>query len=81
MDNSSFVWKTKMLLMSSGGLRISELLGLRKSDINRELERYSVYIRAECAKGHRARTTLISIEAMEYLDKLLENKSDNDYFS
>ena len=78
MDNSSFEWKTKILLMSSGGLRISELLGLRKSDINRELERYSVYIRAENAKGHRARTTLISIEAMEYLDKLLENKSDND---
>ena len=78
MDNSSFEWKTKILLMSSGCLRISELLGLRKSDINRELERYSVYIRAENAKGHRARTTLISIEAMEYLDKLLENKSDND---
>jgi len=79
MDNSSFEWKTKILLMSSGGLRISELLGLRKCDINRELERYSVYISAKNAKGHRARTTLISIEAMEYLDKLLENKSDNDF--
>jgi len=78
MDNSSFVWKTKILMMSSGGFRISELLGLRKCDINRELERYSVYIRAEFAKGHQARTTLISTEAMEYLDKLLENKTENE---
>ena len=80
MDNSNFEWKTKIFLMSSGGFRISELLGVRKCDINRELERYSVYIRAEFAKGHKARTTLISIEAMEYLDKLLENKNDNDLF-
>jgi len=78
MDNSNFVWKTKIFMMSSGGFRISELLGVRKCDINRELERYSVYIRAEFAKGHRARTTLISIEAMEYLDKLLENMNEND---
>ena len=78
MDHSNFEWKTKILMMSSGGFRISELLGVRKCDINRELERYSVYIRAEFAKGHKARTTLISIEAMEYLDKLLENKNDND---
>jgi len=78
MDNSSFVWKTKILMMSSGGFRISELLGLRKCDINRELERYAVYIRAEFAKGHQARTTLISTEAMSCLDKLLENKTEND---
>ena len=78
MDNSSFVWKTKILMMTSGGFRISELLGLRKCDINRELERYSVYIRSEFAKGHQARTTLISTEAMSCLDKLLENKTEND---
>ena len=78
LDYASFNWKSKIFLMSSGGFRISELLGVRKCDINRELERYSVYIRAEFAKGHRARTTLISIEAMEYVDKLLENKNEND---
>ena len=78
MDNSSFVWKTKILMMSSGGFRISELLGLRKCDINRELERYTASIRAEFAKGHRARTTIISIEAMRLLDKILENKTEND---
>jgi len=78
LDYASFNWKTKILMMSSGGFRISELLGVRKCDINRELERYSVYIRAEFAKGHKARTTLISIEAMECVDTLLENKNEND---
>jgi len=79
LDVASFKWKIKILMMSSGGFRISELLGVRKSDINMEQERYIVHIRAEFAKGHRARTTIISKEAMGILDKLLENKNDNDF--
>ena len=79
LDYSDFKWKTKILIMSSSGLRISELLGIRKCDVNRELERYSIYVRSAIAKGHKARTTLISSEAMPYLDKLLENKSENDF--
>ena len=78
LDHADFKWKTKILIMSSSGLRISELLGIRKCDVNRELERYSIYVRPAIAKGHKARTTLISTEAMPYLDKLLENKSDSD---
>ena len=78
LDHASFEAKTKILLQSGSGFRISELLGLRKCDINRELERYTAYIRAEFAKGHRARTTIISIEAMRLLDKILENKNDSD---
>ena len=78
LDHASFETRTKILLQSGSGFRISELLSLRKCDINRELERYSVYIRAEFAKGHQARTTLISTEAMSCLDKLLENKTEND---
>ena len=78
LDHASFEARTKILLQSGSGFRISELLSLRKSDINRELERYTASIRAEFAKGHRARTTIISIEAMRLLDKILENKTDND---
>ena len=78
LDHASFETRTKILLQSGSGFRISELLSLRKSDINRELERYTASIRAEFAKGHRARTTIISIEAMRLLDKILENKTDND---
>ena len=78
LDHASFEARTKILLQSGSGFRISELLSLRKSDINRELERYTASIRAEFAKGHRARTTIISIEAMRLLDKILENKTDNE---
>jgi len=79
LDIASLKWKIKILMMLSGGFRISELLGVRKSDIDTSLERYAVHIRAEFAKGNKARTTIISKEAMEYLDKLLENKTDNDF--
>ena len=78
LDHASFEAKTKILLQSGSGFRISELLGLRKCDINRELERYTANIRAEFAKGHRARTTIISIEAMRLLDEILENKTENE---
>ena len=79
LDHASFEAKTKILLQSGSGFRISEVLGLRKCDINRELERYTANIRAEFAKGNRARTTIISIEAMRLLDKILENKTDNEF--
>jgi len=78
LDHASFEAKTKILLQSGSGFRISELLGLRKCDINRELERYTANIRAEFAKGRRARTTIISIEAMRLLDEILENKTENE---
>ena len=78
LDHASFETRIKILLQSGSGFRISELLSLRKCDINRELERYTASIRAEFAKGHRARTTIISIEAMRLLDKILENKTDNE---
>ena len=78
LDYASFQARAKILLQSSSGLRISELLTLRKSDINTDLERYTVKVRAECAKNGIERTSIISIEAMPYLDKILENKNDND---
>ena len=78
LDHGSFEAKTKILLQTGSGFRISELLTLRKSDINTGQERYTAHIRAECAKGHRARTTIISIEAMRLLDEILENKTEND---
>jgi len=78
LDHASFEAKTKILLQSGSGFRISELLGLRKCDINTDLERYTANIRAEFAKGRRARTTIISIEAMRLLDEILENKTENE---
>ena len=79
LDHASFNARAKILLQSSSGLRISELLGLRKCDINTELERYTIHVSAKISKSNKARTTIISIEAMPYLDKLLENIGDNDF--
>jgi len=78
LDHASFQARTKILLQSGSGFRISELLTLRKCDIKRDLERYTARIRAEHAKNGIERTTIISIEAKPYLDKILENKKDND---
>ena len=78
LDHASFESRAKILLQSGSGFRISELLTLRKSDINTDLERFTAHIRAECAKNGIERVTIISSEAMPYLNKILENKNDND---
>ena len=78
LDHASFKQKSMILLQSGSGFRISELVTLQKRDINRDLERYTARIRAENAKNGIERTTIISIEAMPYLDKILESKNDND---
>ena len=78
LDHASFESRAKILLQIGSGFRISELLTLRKSDINTGLERYTAHIRAECAKNGNERVTIISSEAMPYLDKILEGKNDND---
>ena len=78
LDHASFKQKAKILLQAGSGFRIGEIITLKKSDINRGLERYTATIRAENAKNGIERTTIISSEAMPYLDKILENKNDND---
>ena len=78
LDHASFQARAKILLQSGSGFRISELITLRKCDIKTDLERYTATIRAEHAKNGIERTTIISSEAMPYLDKILENKNDND---
>jgi len=78
LDHASFIGKAKILLQSGSGFRIGEIITLKKSDINRGLERYTATVRAECAKNGIERTTIISSEAMPYLDKILESKNDND---
>ena len=78
LDHASFQARAKIFLQSGSGFRISEIMTLRKCDINRNFERYTARIRAEHAKNGIERTTIISSEAMSYLDKILENKNDND---
>jgi integrase len=78
LDHADFKQRAKILIQLSGGFRISELLGLRKCDFNTDLERYTAYIRPKYAKNSVARTTIISIEAMKYVDQLIQNLNDTD---
>ena len=78
LDHADFKQRAKILIQLSGGFRISELLGLRKCDFNTDLERYTAYIRPKYAKNSIARTTIISIEAMKYVDQLIQNLNDTD---
>ena len=78
LDHASFIGKAKILLQSGSGFRIGEIITLKKSDINRDLERYTAIVRAECAKNGIERTTIISSEAMPYLDEILEGKNDDE---
>ena len=71
--------KTKYLIMLSGGLRIREVLGIRKRDIETDLERYVIHVNPKYAKGKKARSTIISFEAMEYLDKIMQRKLPDDF--
>ena len=78
-SSASSPWLIHALTEPPIPFRISELLGVRKSDINTSHERYTVQIRAEFAKGHKARTTIISIEAMKLVDQIIKDKNDNDF--
>lgn len=79
LDVSKNEDKTKYLIMLSGGLRIREVLGIRKRDVETDLERYAIHVNPNYAKGKKARTTLISFEAMEYLDKMMRQKGQDDF--
>lgn len=56
--------KCILLLLYSAGLRMSELLGLRACDIDRD--RKLIYVRA--GKGKKDRVTLLSAVALQYID-------------
>lgn len=59
--------KCMLLLLYSAGLRISELLGLRECDIDRD--RKLIYVRG--GKGKKDRVTLLSAVAMQYIGDYL----------
>ena len=79
LDVSKIEDKTKYLIMLSGGLRIREVLGIRKRDIETDFERYVIHVNPNYAKGKKARSTIISFEAMEYLDKIMRRKGPDDF--
>jgi len=69
--------KSLILIQSSSGLRVSEMLHLKVKDITKS-ERYQIKIRAENSKTKTERITFISKEAEPYLEYFIKGKSPDD---
>lgn len=78
LDNSDYKHKTMYLCQLSGGLRIGELVQLRKEDLTPKDGRFIVEIPSKIAKNKKGRITFFSFEASKYLKQLLKNLDDND---
>jgi len=63
-----------ILIQSSSGMRVSEMLGLKVGDVTKK-ERYQIKIRADNTKTKTERITFISKEATPYLEYYLKDKS------
>ena len=66
------------LACSSSGMRISEALAVRKSDLDFSCERVMVRIRAETTKTRQARTTFLSKECEEKIKTYLGKLNNDD---
>jgi len=70
--------KAYVLCQSSSGMRVGELLRMRKKQLDLSTKRITVTIPAEHSKNGRARETFFSKEAAKYLRPILHNLDDND---
>ena len=76
-NNANHKLKSLVLVQSSSGLRVSEMLGLKVKDVTK-LERYQIKVRAENAKMKVERITFVSKETEPYLEYFLKDKKPND---
>jgi len=70
--------KALFLCQLSSGMRIGELLRMKKKQLDLSTKRITVTIPAEHNKNGRARTTFFSKEAAKYLRVILKNKTDDE---
>jgi len=66
------------LCQLSGGLRIGELVQLKKEDLKLKDGHFIVEIPSKIAKNHKARITFFSTEASKYLKPILNKIKDTD---
>lgn len=71
--------KAIVMLQATSGMRISEILKLKKGDFERK-DRWQINIKAENTKTREQRITYISEEASEYVEPFLEGKSEEKVF-
>ena len=72
------VIKACWLAQSSSGMRIGEVLGIRKKDLEFK-ERIHVYIKASGSKNLRGRTVILSRETQDVVETYIEDLKDNDF--
>lgn len=65
--------KAILELLFSTGLRVSELVGLNRDQINFKTREFGVV-----GKGGRARLVFLSVEAVKYLDQYMVARNDNE---
>ncbi len=78
LDNTDYKHKTMHLCQLSGGLRIGELVQLKKEDLKLKDGHFIVEIPSKIAKNHKARITFFSTEASKYLKPILNKIKDTD---
>jgi len=76
-NNANHKIKSLILIQSSSGLRVSEMLTLRVKDITKK-ERYQINVRANKTKTRTERISFVSKEAEPYLEYYLQGKKEND---
>jgi|APSaa5957512535_1039671.scaffolds.fasta_scaffold33615_2 integrase len=74
---SDHLLKTLILVQSSSGLRVSELIGLRVGDVTMK-DRYQIKVRADNTKTRAERDTFCSKESEPFLEYYLKDKSDDE---
>jgi integrase len=78
LDNSKPRKKALYLTQISSGMRIGELVQLRKKDFDLTKARIMIRLPAKITKLKRARITFISKEAAKYVRPILNQIDDND---
>lgn len=80
LDNSDYKHKTMYLCQLSGGLRIGELVQLRKENLTPKDGRFIVEIPSKIAKNHKGRITFFSFEASKYLSSFMKRVEGEQLF-
>ncbi len=71
-------YKALYLILASSGMRIGEVLALRKQDLEYKNNPIRVHVRAETTKTKQERQTYISQEAFEVLRPIIQEKKDDE---
>lgn len=79
IHNANAEYKAFILVLSSGGMRLGECLGIVLKDIDISSNPIKITIRAEIAKTREERITFISKEAYAALKPFLINLKETDY--